>query len=115
MNSRIRTAAIAVMIFFIANMYLRAQAALPASQENVTPAPGPDSRADWIVAISTAGGFDGQGRGGFSVTSTGVLACSSPPPCTRQVPKPALQPLESFVNSAALPQPLQMTAFLPPI
>jgi hypothetical protein len=109
MNSRIRTGAIAVTIFFVASLNLGAQAALPASQEYITPVSKPDSRTDWTVTISTSGGFSSEGRGTFSVTSAGVFTCSSTTPCNRQIQKPALQSLESFVNSANLPSALQIS------
>jgi hypothetical protein len=96
------------MILLVGNLDL-------AAQENVTPVSSPDSRADWTVSISTSGGFDGQGSGGFSVTSAGGLTCSSTTPCFRQIQKPALQSLESFINSAPLPQALQMPGIILPI
>jgi hypothetical protein len=99
------TGAIAVMIFFVARLDLGAQG----------PASGPDSRADWTVTISTSGGFDGQGNGGFSITSAGEFTCTFTTPCTRQIQKPALQSLESFINSAPLPQALQMPGIFLPI
>jgi hypothetical protein len=97
----------AAMIFLITSLNLEAQS--PASPEA-----SPDSRAEWTVTISTSGGFDGRGRGGFSVTSSGEFTCSSTTPCTRQIQKPALQPLEGFVNSATLPQVLQTPGLIPP-
>jgi hypothetical protein len=114
MNLRTRTGAIAVMIFIVGKLDLGAQAAPPASQENVPPVSVPDSRTDWAVTISTSGGFDGRGQGGFSVTSAGGLTCFSTTPCTRQIQKPALQSLEGFINSATLPQVLQLSGFIPP-
>ena len=116
MTSWTRTGFIAVMIFAVAELVLGTQVtAPPASQENVTPVSGPDSRAEWTVTISTSGGFDGRGQGGFSVNSAGGLTCSSTTPCSHQIQKPALQSLEGFINSAALPQPIPLAGPTLPI
>jgi hypothetical protein len=115
MSSRIRAGAVAVAILFVLRLNLEAQAAPPASQENVTQVSFPDSRAEWTVTISTSGGFDGRGQGGFNLTSAGGFTCISATPCSRQIQKPALQSIEGFINSATLPQPLQMTGLLLPM
>lgn len=106
MNSRTRTGVIAAMIFLISVLNLEAQTP-------VLPASSPDSRAVWTVSILTLGGLDGRGQGGFSVTSAGDFTCHSMTPCARQIQKPALQSLESFIASATLPQALQMPDIFP--
>jgi hypothetical protein len=105
-----------VMILFVAGLDLEAQeTAPPAAQQNATSVPGPDSRAEWAITISISGGYDGGGRGGFSVTSAGGLTCFSTTPCTRQIPKPDLQSLEGLIDSAILLQALQMIGVILPI
>jgi hypothetical protein len=109
MNSWKRTVVVAAMILFMAKLNLEAQApVLPAPQEDVAAASTPDSRAQWTVEILTSGGLDGQGRGGFRVTSAGEFACNSTTPCTRQIQKPTLKSLESFIIAANLPPTLQI-------
>jgi hypothetical protein len=114
-----RTAIVAILILLATTNptpILEAQAPVqPASQENVASVLGPDSRAEWTVTISTSGGFDGRGQGSYSITSAGGLSCFSTTPCNRQIQKPALQSLEGFINSATLPQALQLPGTLLPI
>jgi hypothetical protein len=102
-----RTGVIALIIFLVIRLHIEAQAP-------VTPVLIPDSRAVWTISILTSGGLDGRGQGGFNVTSAGEFTCNSTVPCTRQIQKPALQPLEGFIHSATLPQALQFSDIIPP-
>jgi hypothetical protein len=102
------------MIFLGSSLNLAAQAAPPASQENVTHVSVPDSRAEWAITIATSGGFDGRGQGGFNLTSAGGFTCSSAAPCTRQIQKLELQSVDGFINSATLPPLVQLSGIIPP-
>jgi hypothetical protein len=88
----------------------------PATVVEIPTSPGvPDSRAEWTVEIRTSGGFDGQGNGGFTVTSAGELTCNLSASCIRQIQKPVLQSIEAFVSSANLPLAIQVPSGNPSI
>jgi hypothetical protein len=93
------------LLFLLTPLNLGAQEPVPPDAVQVIPTPPaiPDSRAEWTVEIRTSGGFTGAGNGGFTVTSAGGLTCNLRAPCSRQIPKPELQSIEGFINSANLP------------
>jgi len=61
----------------------------------------PDSRSEWSLEITSSGGLDGRGNGGFTLTSAGVLTCSLPKKCSGPIDVPA--PIHGLVVAANLP------------
>ena len=95
MNPMTRLGMAAWLLFCPALLSLAAQDAVPQIV-------APDVRTNWTVEVRTSGGLNGQGIGGYTITSAGRLTCAGPKPCDLQIQRSALRSLSGLVESMDL-------------
>ena len=97
-----------LMVFLLSTLNIAAQDSIPPSAPSDKAAStSPDTRSEWTLEVSSTGGLDGRGSGGFTLTSAGRLTCSLPRRCAGTTDVPALQSIHGFVMAANLPLALR--------
>jgi len=114
MNRWTSSSAALLMVFLLPALSFATQDPVPTPAPTEKAAPTrPDSRSDWTLEISTSGGLDGKGSGGFTLTSAGVLTCSLPKKCSG--PTAAPTPVHGLVITANLPPAKQVSGSNPTV
>jgi hypothetical protein len=114
MNRWISSGAALLLVFLLPGLTFATQDPAPtlAPAEKLAPT-SPDSRSDWTLEISTSGGLDGKGSGGFTLTSAGMLTCSLPRKCSGPTDVPT--PVHGLVITASLPSARQVSGSNPTV